>query len=75
MGRTHFYATNIEVLCQRTSRAFDEWRTKAFDAIVGAYNNKLAAYNNELAYAKSRLGIQILRPIAFESNWNLRRGA
>jgi hypothetical protein len=59
MGRTRFYAMNIEILCTRTTEALEKWMIKVFNAILGAYNDKLAAYNNELAAAKARVGIQI----------------
>lgn len=59
MGRTRFYAMNIEVLCTRGATAWRKWQLKVFNAILDAYNTKLAAYNNELAAAKSRVGIQI----------------
>ena len=59
MGRTRFYAINIEILCTRTSRHLTAWKIKVFNAIMDAYNQKLAAYNNALADAKARVGIQI----------------
>ncbi len=59
MGRTRFYAMNIEIVCTRTVPAYEKWKLKVFNAIIDAYNTKLAAYNNELAAARSRVGIQI----------------
>jgi hypothetical protein len=59
MGRTRFYALNVEVLCSRTPQALEKWKIKVFNAIMDAYNTKLAAYNNALADAKSRSGIEI----------------
>jgi hypothetical protein len=59
MGRTRFYALNIEILCKLTTPAYEAWKLKVFNAIVDAYNTKLAAYNNDLAAAKSRVGIEI----------------
>lgn len=59
MGRTRFYAMNIEIVCTRTQTGYDKWRLKVYKAIIDAYNTKLAAYNNELAAAKSRVGLQI----------------
>lgn len=59
MGRTRFYAINIEILCTVTTTALEKWRLKVFNAIIDAYNTKLAAYTNALADAKARVGIQI----------------
>jgi hypothetical protein len=59
MGRTRFYAMNVEILCTRTTPGYEKWKLKVYNAIIDAYNTKLAAYNNELAAAKSRVGIQI----------------
>lgn len=59
MGRTRFYAMNIEILCTRAPAFLEKWKLKVFNEIIDAYNTKLAAYNNELAAAKSRVGIQI----------------
>lgn len=59
MGRTRFYALNIEILCQRSVQLYETWQIKVFNAIIDAYNAKLAAYNNALAAAKTRGGIEI----------------
>ncbi|HEY3006288.1 MAG TPA: hypothetical protein VGJ44_28335 [Kribbellaceae bacterium] len=59
MGRTRFYAINIEVDCRRTPERFATWQLKTYDAILSAYEEKLAAYETALAEAKSRGGVEI----------------
>ena len=59
MGRTRFFAVNVEVICDRTPTALTEWKIKTFAAIIAAYNEKLAAYNNALAEARAMAGVVI----------------
>ena len=59
MGRTKFYAINIEVECRRSAQLFATWQHKTFDAILRAYQDQLAAYNTALAAAKAGVGIAI----------------
>jgi hypothetical protein len=59
MGRTRFYAINVEIECTRTDAEFTNWQIKTFNAIIDAYNTQLAAYNNALAEAKAAVGLQI----------------
>jgi hypothetical protein len=54
MGRTRFYALDLEVVCQRTPAALDAWKIKTFNAILDAYVNQLGNYNTALADARAR---------------------
>jgi hypothetical protein len=60
MGRTRFYALNIEIECRRAAWLFARWQHKTFDAILRAYQDRLATYETALAEAKaSQSGVQI----------------
>jgi hypothetical protein len=59
MGRTRFYAVNVEVECVRKEGHLEEWQNKTFEAIINAYNDRMAAYENALAEAKSKAGVEI----------------
>jgi hypothetical protein len=59
MGRTRFYAVNLEINCRRSPRLVEQWQLKTFNAILTAYQNKLAAYETALAQAKAQVGIEI----------------
>lgn len=59
MGRTRFYAISIEVECARAAWLYARWQLKTFDAILRAYQDRLAAYETALAAAKGQLGVQI----------------
>ena len=59
MGRTRFFAVNVEVICDRTPVSLIEWKIKTFNAIIAAYNNKLAEYQNALAEARAMAGVVI----------------
>jgi hypothetical protein len=59
MGRTRFYALDVEIDCHRTKVAEERWQIKTYQAIIKAYDDKLAAYMNALAQAKARAGVEI----------------
>jgi hypothetical protein len=59
MGRTRMWGFTLEVVCSRTQTALAEWKIKTFNAIVSAYQTKLAEYQNALAEARAVAGIQI----------------
>lgn len=53
------FTTTIEVKCQRTRRAMDQWRLETYNAILQAYNNKLSEYEEKLAMVKAQAGVEI----------------
>src|SRR5690606_11154002 len=59
MGKSTFYALNVEIECQRTVEHFEKWKIKTFNAILKAYQDKLTNYENALAQAKAQAGVQI----------------
>ena len=59
MGRTRFYAVNLEVDALRSPRLYEQWQLKTFNAILSAYQNKLAEYQTALAAAQAEVGVQI----------------
>jgi hypothetical protein len=59
MGRTKFYATNIEVTCGRTDEALKAWKIKTFNSILQAYDERFAAYQTAFAEAKASAGVEI----------------
>lgn len=59
MGKSTFYAANIEVRCVRRPETLKAWQIKTFDAVLKAYNDRLAAYEVAFAEAKARAGVQI----------------
>ncbi|HRO41883.1 MAG TPA: hypothetical protein PL009_03565 [Flavipsychrobacter sp.] len=58
-GRLESFTATIEVECVCTNELLEEWKVKTFNAIMGAYEAKLAEYNNALAEAKAQNGIGI----------------
>lgn len=59
MGKSTFYALSVEVTCERTDETYQKWKIKTFNAILKAYQDKLANYENALAQAKAQAGVQI----------------
>ena len=49
---------NIEILCERTDEAYDQWRLTTYQKIMGAYNLLKAAYDNQVAQAKAAVQMQ-----------------
>ncbi len=52
---THSFACNIVIKCRRAVRAYENWQKETYDAIMSAYETKLA----EAEYAKSQLASKI----------------
>lgn len=59
MGRSTFYAANIEVRCLRRDETLKAWKIKTFDAIIKAYAERQSAYDVAFAEAKARAGVEI----------------
>lgn len=59
MGRTTFYALNVEVECDRTSTGFITWQQRTFRAVMDGYAAKMGAYKTALAQAENEAGVQI----------------
>lgn len=59
VGRTRFYALNVEVTCMRRTEAYITWQQKTFKAIMDGYTTQLAAYETALAQLKTEVGVQI----------------
>lgn len=53
------YAANVEVLCERTSRAFEVWQIQTFEKIVAAYEAARTAYEDKLKAAEVARGVVI----------------
>ncbi|MEO1246115.1 MAG: hypothetical protein AAFX56_10580 [Pseudomonadota bacterium] len=52
-------SVNIEVLCQRTARALEEWQIATHGALLTGYLNKLADYNEDQSAQEIQEGISI----------------
>ncbi len=59
VGRTRFYALNVEVTCMRRGEAYLTWQQKTFRSILDGYTSQLAAYETALAQLKTEVGVQI----------------
>lgn len=59
MGRTTFYALNVEVECDRTTTGFVTWQQRTFRAVLDGYAAKMGAYQTALAQAETQAGVQI----------------
>lgn len=59
VGRTRFYALNVEVNCTRRPEAYRAWQQKTFRAIIDGYTSQLAAYETALAQLKAQAGVEI----------------
>lgn len=59
MGFLNGFQVNIGVVCELKKEARAVWQQKTFDAIMTAYERKLADYNEQLTAASIRAGVQI----------------
>ena len=59
MGRTTFYAMNVEVECDRTTTGYVTWQQRTFRAVLDGYAAKMGAYQTALAQAETQAGVQI----------------
>ena len=53
------FATNVEVFCERTDRAFELWQIQTFEKIVSSYQAAKAAYEDKVKAAEVARGIII----------------
>ncbi|NHZ95175.1 hypothetical protein [Massilia sp. CCM 8734] len=53
------YVATVEVYCQRTDRAYEEWQIKTFEKIMAAYQAAVAQYEDKLRAAEARRGVVI----------------
>jgi hypothetical protein len=58
-ARIAAYVVNVEIFCQRTQRAFENWQIQTFEKIVNAYNAALAIYEDKLKAAEVARGVVI----------------
>lgn len=58
-GRIESFALTVDIVGQRTPELYQDWQNKTYNAIMDAYNAKLAAYQNALAETQARMGIEI----------------
>lgn len=58
-ARIAAYIVNVEIFCQRTQRAFENWQIQTFEKIVNAYNAALAIYEDKLKAAEVARGVVI----------------
>ncbi len=59
VGRTRFYALNVEVNCTRRPESYRAWQQKTFRAILDGYTSQLAAYETALAQLRAQAGVEI----------------
>lgn len=59
MGKSTFYACNVEVRSMRREETLKAWKIKTFDAIVKAFDDRMSAYEVAFAEAKARAGVEI----------------
>jgi len=50
---------NLNITCIRSAELYNEWRKQAYQAIMDAYQDKVAEYNQFIQEAKAQAGIQI----------------
>ena len=50
----HTSSASVKLKCQITEEAKDKWRLETFNAIIKAYEEKLAVYNEQLTTLKSQ---------------------
>jgi hypothetical protein len=58
-GEVEALAATIEIFCERTDRAIEDWQQKVHAAIMQAYQAKLQAYEDALAEARTAVGTVI----------------
>ncbi|MDX6496867.1 MAG: hypothetical protein QOG23_127 [Blastocatellia bacterium] len=56
---TKYFAMNVELKCQRTQEALDQWRIKTFNAIMAGYEAQKAAYDAWLKSQEVSSGVVI----------------
>ena len=55
----HSSAASIELVCQLTTEAKEKWKIETFNAIINAYEEKLASYKEQLAMLKAIQGEKV----------------
>src|SRR5207249_3112934 len=50
---------SLEILCERTDRAFQVWQEKAYAAIAQAYQQKLSDYQHALAEMQTAQAVAV----------------
>ena len=58
-GNVNSAAISLEVLCERTERAFEVWQEKAYGTIFQAYQQKLSDYERGLADLQTAQAVAI----------------
>lgn len=48
----HASSGTIEVTCELTTAAFEQWQIETFNTIISSYEDRLADYNNKMAQLK-----------------------
>lgn len=59
VGRSKFFALNVEVRCAPSVNLTREWQQKTYLAVVRAYEERFAAYQTALAAAEAEAGVEI----------------
>ena len=55
-----FFSVAISVMCERTDRAFDEWRQRTYEAIRSAADQRMAEYEQRFANYQAAVRMQAL---------------